>query len=187
MKRSTEKIWIDGLIAGMIGYAVLALFFAVSNALAGRSPFFTAAVLGEAMFYGLRDVNAVTLAPGPIIAYNGIHLVVFLLIGFGVAWTVNQLERHPDLSYFAFVLAFAGFLGSYALALIFGGPIAVALPWQLVAGANFTAGMAMATYLWWTHPLLRSELQTGGEATEPEERLDLRGTPAVRVGGHQRR
>jgi hypothetical protein len=164
MKRSRERVLTDGLIAGTLGYLVLAVFFAVANALAGRSPFYTAALLGDAFFFGLRDAAAVQVGPAPVIAYNGVHLVVFLAIGFLIAWGANQLERHPDLSYFSFVLAFAAFLSSYVLVLILGGAVAQALPWPLVAGGNAAAGAAMGAYLWWSHPGLRAGLGSEGEA-----------------------
>ena len=75
MDAARRRLLFDGVIAGVIGYLVVASFFALWNLLQGLSPIYTASLLGEALFAGLRDPAAVTLDIGLAIAFNGIHLI----------------------------------------------------------------------------------------------------------------
>jgi hypothetical protein len=88
-----------GMIAGVIGYLAVVLFFTIANLAMGRSPFYTAALLGEAVFYGLRDPAEVVVWPGAVLAYNGLHLIVFLFLGMIAAWLAYLSERGPEFWY----------------------------------------------------------------------------------------
>ena len=50
----------EGLILGLIGAAAVAAWFLLVDLIAGR-PFFTPAVLGSFVFFGLRDPAAVSI------------------------------------------------------------------------------------------------------------------------------
>lgn len=158
-----RRLVVDGLAAGLLGYAVVVAFFVILNLAAGRSPFHTAALLGEAVFTGLRDPAAVTLAPGPILAFNGVHLAAYMLFGFFGAWLIHETELHPQLWYLALFLFIAATLLGYAavLALIaaVGGLIA---PWSVVA-ASLLSAAAMAGYLAASHRSLLDRLEEGQE------------------------
>ena len=72
MVRSTAALVLArGLVAGVAGYLVVSTFFALKNALQGRSPFFTAALLGEAAFYGGSSPTDLVVRPAPVLAFNG--------------------------------------------------------------------------------------------------------------------
>lgn len=157
MKPERAQIWIQGLMAGLIGYAAVALFFAVVNLFAGRSPFHTPALLGSVLFYGLRDPAQLVIEPGPVLAYNGLHLVVFLMIGLVAAFLVFEAELHHYLWYIVFFLFLAGFLLSIAVVGALGAELARLLPWWSVLLGNLAWASAMAAYLWGTHRnLIRS-------------------------------
>jgi hypothetical protein len=68
-------LW-QGLVAGLIGYGTVAIVISGADVLAGRSPLYTAALLGSAYFYGAHSLAEVVVAPGPVFAYNGTHLIV---------------------------------------------------------------------------------------------------------------
>lgn len=52
----------DALAAGFVGYLSVVVIFGTWNVVAGRSPFHTAALLGEALIGGLRDPAALAMA-----------------------------------------------------------------------------------------------------------------------------
>lgn len=146
-----EVLW-EGFVAGLLGYATVAVFFGVFNLVEGRSFFFTAALLGEALIGPVVPAGELRVSVGPVLAYNGIHLLAFLAIGTVAAWLVIFAEEHPGAWYLVFFLFLAGFLFSVVLVLLYAAPVADAMPWGSVLGANAAAGLAMGGYLTRAHP-----------------------------------
>lgn len=149
----------DGLLAGLLGYVTVIVVVGGWNLLGGRSPFHTAALFGSALFYGLTDPATLVMAPGPILAYNAAHLVVFLGLGMCASWIVALAERYLAALYLLFfllgVVAFHGIaaLGIFAQPLLGSGA-----PWQVGAG-SLAATVVMGWSLWRRHPVLRRELR----------------------------
>lgn len=151
MDTPRRRMMVDGLVAGGIGYLAVVLFFAVWNLSQGRSPFYTAALLGEALFDGLREPGAVVLDTGLIIAFNGVHMVAFLGFGYFAAWLVHEVELHPEFWYLAFFLFLAATVLSYAAVLALTVLVGSLLsPWLVVVSSLFAAA-AMAVYLAGSH------------------------------------
>ncbi len=65
MRASTTLVIRGGLFAGLLGYAIVVVYFAAANLVAGRSLFHTAALLGSAMFFGLKDPATLTISAAP--------------------------------------------------------------------------------------------------------------------------
>ncbi|MBI4538509.1 MAG: hypothetical protein HY704_03225 [Gemmatimonadetes bacterium] len=174
MKAERARVLLEGLITGFIGYVVVALFYAVWNVLAGRSVFYTAALLGAKLVQGGPEATPVAVTPPAVIAYNGIHLFVFLALGFVAAWLLFEAERYPRFWYPVFFLFIAGFIYSVAAVLVFAAPLAESSFWWSVAGANALAALAMGAYLRHAHPRLWRELREHGdpeaEAAAPHPR-----------------
>lgn len=151
MTDQRQRMLTDAAIAGFIGYGVVIAFFAGYNVLHGRSPFYTAALLGEALFAGLRDPAATTLDPGMVLAFNGVHLLAFLLFGVFGAWLVYETELHPEFWYLAFFFFLGATVMSYAavlaLTVIAGSLLS---PWMVVS-SSLLGALAMAGYLAGTH------------------------------------
>ncbi|NIR45652.1 MAG: hypothetical protein GWN99_14730 [Gemmatimonadetes bacterium] len=164
MKPERAQVFAQGLVAGLIAYAAVAVFFLLVNVVAGRSPFHTAAALGEALFYGLEDPTRITIEPGPVLAYNGLHLIVSLLAGTIAAWLFFETERHHWLWYFVFFVFIAGFVFS----LVFVGAVSVEIaglvPWWSVAVANVVWVVGLVSYLWYQHRGLVRELMEEQES-----------------------
>ena len=164
MNEQRRRLIGDGLAAGFIGYVLVVLFFVVVNVLSGHSPFYTAALMGEALFEGLRDPAAATLAAGPVIAVNGVHLLAYLVFGFFAAWLVYETELHPEFWYLAFFMFLGATVLSYAAVLavmaLTGNPLAT---WAIVA-ASLLAALGMAAYLTLSH---RAMLDAIDGAEEP--------------------
>lgn len=151
-----------GVFAGVIGYAVVALFFALASVLQGRSPFHIANVLGHDLFRGGAQPG-MPIDAGAVLSYNGVHLIAFLVAGFALAWLAVAAGRAPQGWYFALIAIL--FVGAHvaALPIWFGQAVQVALPLWLVTVSSTLATAAMCIYLWKATP------SVAGAAHEPDE------------------
>lgn len=167
MSARTERILISGMYAGLIGYAVVVVVLAGLNLIAGRSPFYTAALFGSTLFYGLDDPAALTIAAGPVLAYNGLHVLIFLGLGLVASWLVTKAEEYPILRYVVlFTLVFIA-AHAYGALLLFAQPLLAGDAWWQVGIATLGAAVAMGAYLLWAHPILRwslKDIPMGSEA-----------------------
>src|SRR6266516_1113497 len=75
-----NRILREGFIAGCIGAAAVAVWFLVVDTLNGR-PFFTPAMLGSAVFWGVHDPARVIIQYSNIIGYTMIHVSAFVVVG----------------------------------------------------------------------------------------------------------
>jgi hypothetical protein len=153
-----SEILTHGVLAGLLGYATVVVFYAVWNALHGRSPFYTAALLGATLFYGLRQGAEVVVWAGPVLAFNGVHLVIFLGVGLLAAWIATESERGAHYWYIGLSLLVYGSIHVIGLVLWIADPLRDRLPiWSAVVASVVALG-AMAVYLFGVHPRLRQEL-----------------------------
>jgi hypothetical protein len=148
----------NGIVTGSIGFAAVALALAVLNIDAGRSPFYTAALLGSALFYHLTDPATLIVTAGPVFAYNALHLLVYLALGMLISWLVTLAERYPAALYLIlFPLLFVAAHLFLAL-IIFAEPLLGAAGPLQIGLASVVAALAMGAFVWRTHPLLRHDL-----------------------------
>lgn len=152
----THRIAREGLVVGFIGFASVALFYAVFDFLAARGFLFTVNLLGQAVFRGLRDPS-VLMAPVAIdltavILYTILHLVVALAIGLVVAWLVAQLEGPPAQRRLAMLVIVAGFFVTIFFIGMVSSPLKALLPWWSVVLANVLAVVVAGAYLVGRHP-----------------------------------
>ena len=163
MRTRGQQVFGEGLFTGIIGYALVAIFFAVENLLSGRSPFHTARLLGAPLVAGVPPEQEAVAA---VFAYNGLHLLVFVVVGMAAAWIVTEMERHPVLWYLGFFAFFLGFAYDLVLLLMMAGPSGEP-GWLSLLSANGVAALGMGGYLWSVHPGLWEEI---GRHGDPEER-----------------
>ena len=154
-----EVLW-DGLMAGLIGSATVALFVGFLNVLQGRSFFFTAAMLGERLFYGLKDPSTVVVWPGAVFAYNGVHLLGFLIIGMSGAWLAYMAEKGSELWYLGLVLFLLVVLHAYAAVLLMTEGLRSILPAWMILVPTLAGVTATSIYLLYARPALRNEMKT---------------------------
>ena len=151
-------------MVGLIGYAAVALFYAVFDLLAARGPLFTVNLLGRAVFRGLRDPAVLRLPVdtdvGAIGMFNGLHLLLSLAIGLLVAWLVSQADGPPAQARLAVLAIVAGFFVTVFAIGMFSGPFQDLLPWWSVILANVFAVLIGGTYLLGRHPGLVRRLAT---------------------------
>lgn len=158
MRKNTVTILRDGLYAGLIGYLTIVIFFVVVNVAAGRSPFHTAALLGSALFFDLRDPAALVISPPPVLTFNMVHALVMLGAGMITAWLVSLSEKYPVSQWAVLVaLIFVAF-HLFAAIQFFAAPFLGALGWVQVTAASVAAAAAMGWFLLAQHPVLRREL-----------------------------
>lgn len=151
----------QGVIAGFIGYMVFVIFFAVTNTVAGESPFHTAHLIGSAL---LRVGNpAAGAEAAPVLAYNGIHLLAAILIGIVASFLFLEVELHPMLWYLVMFLFIAGLLYSVAVGGIIAGEIAGAVSWGQVVAVNVLAALFSGIYLYRAHPRLRDRVRRAAD------------------------
>lgn len=169
MNARRKQMLVDGLAGGFFGYLAVVLFVALWNVIAGRSPFFTASLMGEAVFLGLRDAAAVSLDPGMVLAFNGVHLVAFLAFGYFGAWLVYETEMHPQFWYLAFALFVAAVVLSYGAIAAVTALVGSLVSPVLIVGASLVGSVAVAAYLSAVHrPLLRTIQGAGGAGLDGE-------------------
>lgn len=158
MSSARERVALQGLVAGLLAYITVALVFAAADLLTGRGLFHTPAVVGGLLFFGASDAASVAIGAGPVIAANGLHIVLAMTIGLLAAIIVEETERHPRLFYISFLAVVLFLLASSAILIGIPSALAGAAPWTVTLVANLAGALVAGVYLWRAHPALRSML-----------------------------
>ena len=124
----------EGITVGLIGAAIVMLWFFIVDLAAG-APLRTPALLGAALFDGARYADAVTPTARLVVGYTAVHLAGFVALGLGVAGLFALAEREKR------VLALIFMLGC-CLAVVFLAMVYLLAQWlgQAVTPAIFLAG-----------------------------------------------
>lgn len=148
----------DGILTGVAGAAVVAVWFLILDMARGRI-FFTPSLLGSAVFLGQNPDQVISVNGFIVFAYTGLHLVLFLMAGLVIAWMFSMFEHHP---HFGIIILFLFFLFEAILftfaAVIFPGLVG-ALGSLAVASGNFFAAIAMFWFLIRRHPMALTQLR----------------------------
>lgn len=155
MTDATARVIREGVIAGILGYLAVVVLFAVVNVIQGDPLFYTPLVLGSALLGGALDQPG---PYGPILAYNGLHLLVALALGLICAWLARRAEESRFLG---LGLAFALLAIGGWVPLVFGMisvEILHALSWVQVVGGSLAGAAATLGYLAWSHGKLVGDL-----------------------------
>src|SRR6266516_4444705 len=152
------RILREGFIAGLLGAGAVALWFLIVDTIAGR-PFFTPAMLGSAVFWGVHDPALVVIEYSRIIGYTMIHVSAFLIVGTIAAVLAAEVEVAPPTLYLVVVTV-----------AILAQPLLGSLAWWNVAIGNAIAASGMGYYLWREHPKIKEALRLHplGETEEGE-------------------
>ena len=123
----------EGITVGLIGAAIVMLWFFIVDLVAGV-PLRTPALLGAALFDGARS-EVVTPTARLVVGYTAVHLAGFVALGLGVAGLFALAEREKR------VLALIFMLGC-CLAVVFLAMVYLLAQWlgQAVTPAIFLAG-----------------------------------------------
>jgi hypothetical protein len=146
MTPAERSVLREGIVAGLIGATVVAVWFLVFDIARGR-PFLTPSLLGSLVFLGLHDPAQAGSAVLPVIGYTVLHGLAFLAFGIIAASLIAVAAREPGL-FVAFVILFAAFEVFFVAVLgAFGQSILGALVWWAVLVGNLLASIAMLWYL----------------------------------------
>jgi putative oxidoreductase len=147
-----------GIIAGLIGATAVAVWFFIVDLIAGQ-PLFTPTTLGHALLTVLKPTPAYAPPAAIIIAYTVFHYLAFIGIGIVAAVVVGWAGAEPAVLLGFVILAVAFEVGFYGLVAVLQlvTPLG-ALAWYQVMIGNLIAAVAMGTYLWRVHPMLRDQL-----------------------------
>jgi hypothetical protein len=147
----------EGVIAGLIGAAVVAVWFFVFDLARGK-PFLTPGLLGAYVFSGVNTPVGLVPQVGPILGYTVIHGLAFIAFGVMAATIMAMSEREPAL-FIAFVVLFACFEAAFFGVLgAFGQSMQGALVWWAVLVGNLLASLGMLWYLFRLHRALPRSL-----------------------------
>jgi hypothetical protein len=147
----------EGIVAGLIGAAVVALWFLLLDVARGR-PLFTPALLGAAVFHGATSPEGVALAAGPVIGYTVLHVLAFVAFGIVASSLLRVSEQEPP-AFIAFVVLFAAFeVFFFAVLGAFGRSLLGALVWWAIFTGNLLASVGMLWSLLRARPWLPSTL-----------------------------
>jgi len=155
--RAPRPLLREGVIAGLIGGFVIAVWFFFVDLISGRA-FFTPATLGRGMLSIFGPVPASQSTAFFVLLYTLFHFAAFILIGMVSAMIVNFANREPSIL-LGFVVLFAAIeVAFYALVgLLQQATPLGSLAWYNVMIGNLLAAAAMGTYLLRAHPVLREQ------------------------------
>jgi hypothetical protein len=162
MRTKTHSIVREGFLAGFLGATAVAVWFFVVDMIGGR-PLFTPNVLGEGM---LRIFGR---SPEPqfvnVIWYTIFHYAAFTLVGIISVILVHAGERMPSVLAGSMILFVAIELGFYGLVAMLQESVLGNFAWYQILAGNLLAAVLMGTYLWRSHPLLKTGLVSALEGT----------------------
>ncbi len=152
-----ERTYVEGLVAGLVGAATIALWFLALDTLAGR-PLRTPTILGTAMFrggQGLASPETLPVSFEMVVLYTWVHALVFCVIGGLAARLLAVAESQPNVG-FGILLLFVVFeFGFLVATLLFSEPVLEVVTWPAILTGNLLAALAMGVYFWRRHPDLQ--------------------------------
>ncbi len=141
----------EGVKAGLLGAATVAVWFFVVDMVTGR-PFHTPAVLGEALMTILGPLRGEGTLQFTLL-YTPIHVVAFVIVGVLASWILNASEKEPSHLAGLFILFAVFEVGFHLYLLILSSSgRSVDIAWYQIGLANLLAAAAMGIYLFRLHP-----------------------------------
>src|SRR5260370_27292684 len=156
-QQGDARIFLDGAVAGVIGAAVIALWFLVCDAARGL-PLETPALLAAALLHGVRQPVLSQTAWLLVGEYTVAHFLVFAIIGVIGAFLLEASERNAELfgTLFIFVVAFEVFF--IAVIMLAGPAPQASMPsWKVIIG-NLMATAVILAYFFLRRPVLAENL-----------------------------
>ena len=149
------RLYQEGLIAGLVGAATVALWFLIIDVIQGR-PLYTPTVLGAALFGRGGGLPAPDSGPdlGMVLMFTWVHGLAFVVVGGIVARLLAVAERQPSVGFGILMLFVLFEFGFIAVAMLFAQPVLRALAWPAILVANLLAAATMGGYFKLRHPNL---------------------------------
>jgi len=145
----SAMICLDGVIAGLIGAAIVAIWFLFMDTVT-RLPLYTPTVLGEGLLLreqGLGSNAGELVSLKLTLMYSGVHGLVFIGLGVIAAYLLLLSKRKLHLGIVLIALFVVLELGFVSTTFIAAKPVLHELAWPIVLIGNFLAAAGMACYL----------------------------------------
>jgi hypothetical protein len=140
----------EGVVAGVIGAAVVAVWFLVYDTATGR-PLHTPALLGAAILQGLRDPATLHVTTEVVVGYSVLHGAAFVLFGVLAAVLLAATEREPLLLLAVFVLFTCFEVFFFGAVMMMDETLVESLGWWTIFVGNIFATIAMLGYFLGRH------------------------------------
>jgi putative oxidoreductase len=149
----------EGVIAGLIGAAVIAAWFGVLDFIGGH-PFFTPATLGRGMLSVFGDVTPDQGMVTFVLVYTVFHFAAFIFVGLVASLIVHLARQEPSILLGFAILFAATEIGIYGLVAFLGewSPLQ-RNAWLPIMVGNVLAAGAMGLYFYRTHTEIAHELR----------------------------
>ena len=148
------RLTAEGITAGIIGGATIALWFLILDTVRGH-PLFTPTLLGTAIFRRAEPIappGTLPVSVPMVLLFTMLHALIFIGIGEIAALLVRLAERDANYT-FGIVLFLVIFLSGFLFfTMIFAVDVLDVLSWQAVFAGNILAVAAMGLYFKRRHP-----------------------------------
>jgi hypothetical protein len=153
MTPAERSVMREGIVAGLIGAVVVAVWFFIFDMARGR-PFNTPTLLGALVFFGIQTPTGLEPSLGPVLGYTVLHGLAFIAFGVVAASMMAMSEREPTL-FIGFVILFACFeVFFFGVLSVVGRAVQAELVWWAVLIGNLLASIAMLWYFFRAHRAL---------------------------------
>jgi putative oxidoreductase len=149
----------EGVIAGLIGAAVIAVWFGILDVIGGH-PFFTPATLGRGLLSVFGDVTPDQGTVTFVLVYTVFHFTAFMFVGLVASLIVHLARQEPSILLGFAILFAATEIGIYGLVAFLGewSPLQ-RNAWLPIMVGNLLAAGAMGLYFYRTHREIAYELR----------------------------
>jgi putative oxidoreductase len=149
----------EGVIAGLIGAAVIAVWFGILDVIGGH-PFFTPATLGRGLLSVFGDVTPDQGTATFVLVYTVFHFTAFMFVGLVASLIVHLARQEPSILLGFAILFAATEIGIYGLVAFLGewSPLQ-RNAWLPIMVGNLLAAAAMGFYFYRTHKEIAHELR----------------------------
>ena len=157
-----KSIVLEGIVVGLAGAAAVAIWFLLYD-IAEGAPFRTPALLGAALFHGLRDAAALIVTPRLVLEYTVVHGLAFMLFGLAAAGLFALVDRERRVLFAVFMLFCCFEVFELAMITVLAAWLFNTLqPWTIIGG-NLVATLIMLAILFRDHSLSFGQLMTSAE------------------------
>ena len=152
----TSNLYEEGLVAGLLGAATIAVWFLILDTIQGR-PLYTPTVLGTALFRARAGLTAPENLPASfelVLWFTWVHVLVFVVLGAAAAGLLRLAERDPNFGFGGLLFLVVFMFGFIGVSMVFAEEVLRALTWPAIFIGNLLAAGAMTWYFWRRHPQL---------------------------------
>jgi hypothetical protein len=150
---ATRRLLREGIIGGLIGATLVAVWFLIYDAARG-APFRTPTLLGSAALQGVQNPQAVPGSTGLVVQYTVLHGVAFALVGILIAFLIVSAQRQPGFLLMLVIALLCFEVFFLAVVVWLARPVLDDVAWWAILLANVLAAGGMLAYFFVGHRAL---------------------------------